>query len=186
MRIKARRASPRPAPPRLRLARPACLRLPSGDLGGQPRRLCDVTGARVLGACARSYKGRRRAASQCWPCSPLFCVSFCRRSPALISFWPAISLNPNTVSSRRRSWEGRWRRVLRAGGRTAGALALLEAGGTWAWPSLRLFGTRCRPCSPTPPLDSARPPLASRLHGAPWVPGRAGGRAGEGASRTRD
>ena len=50
------------AQPRLHLARPVGLRLPSGDLAGQPRRFCDVTGPRVLGACARSYKGRRRAA----------------------------------------------------------------------------------------------------------------------------
>ncbi|XP_036717267.1 S-phase kinase-associated protein 1-like [Balaenoptera musculus] len=34
-----------------------------------------------------------------WPCSPLFCLSFCRRRPALISLSPAISLNPNTVPS---------------------------------------------------------------------------------------
>ena len=65
------------AQPRFHLARPAGLRLPSGDLAGQPRRFCDVTGPRVLGACARSYKGRHRAA-------PLRCSGLVLRSSVLV------------------------------------------------------------------------------------------------------
>ena len=55
------------------------------------------TGGRIKGSAHQGGENRKRMLG--WPCSPLFCFSFCRRRPALISLWPAISLSPNTVPS---------------------------------------------------------------------------------------
>lgn len=74
------------------------LRLPSGELLGQPRRLCDTTCPGVLGACAADIKAD--AAPRC--CSGLvlhILLLVCGRRPALVGLRPAVSLRPSIMPS---------------------------------------------------------------------------------------
>ena len=54
---------------------------------------------------------------------------------------------------------------LRAAGHTAGALAQLKAGGTWAWPHLRPGGTVVDPILREVPAGPVLPPLGSTRGG---------------------
>lgn len=158
------------------------LRLPSGELLGQPRRLCDTTCPGVLGACAADIKAD--AAPRC--CSGLvlyILLLVCGRRPALVGLRPAVSLRPSIVSSHPPRLKGWWRRELPAKWPHWYRFGLPEAGGTWAWPAFRPGGTRFRPGSPggaggprspTSPLLWTRPLVAARRHDSLWAPGRAG------------